>query len=284
MINELQPEMETPDPTWKNLVAGFPPGPSREAAEQVLELVDQWRAMAAAAADQSEDEDDCLAVFHQARECLSGRGCEDPGLRRLTEIVERFDLPQQYVFDCIKGIRREARTHGFLDFADLGTCAYLNASSLLLCLVQILNDQKPDEGLEVSLIALAQAAFLVHKLGHFPSQLERKNYFLPNCEVRDRGLDLSDQSQPVDEDLWKDLIQFQCRRIDELLTLASAVEHQTTGRLRGLLKKIWVRQLLLMKKIRRDPVRLLREPVKLNRWESWRVGWQAWRSIARTAP
>ena len=209
--------------------------------------------------------------YSQIREALSGRAIENTELTELAEIVREYSVPQQFVFDLLRGLAKERQLDQYPDYPELRTWAYQTCSTLWLVVLKIGGLDLDDPDRFGAAVDMGIAHGLILKLANMVPQLETKRIFLPEEEWVDRRLDLLDQSEPVDELLWKDLIQYQCLRVEEHLQnarpLGSCFEKKVNGAIR---KRMAVLETLL-KKIRRNPVWILREPMELGAWDRIKI-------------
>ena len=237
----------------ERFLAGFPDSAEKQAAQKLLSVVKTFRELVA----KSSDEDDLyFQLYSQVREGLSGRNIDNAEIAELTTVVEKYEVRHQYVFDFIRGIKLEYQADEFIDFAELSTCAYLNSSSVLACIVKMLSQASRvdlDFEQESAVLSLGVVDYLVQQLTRTVGQLESKKYFVPFLEVKDRGLDLMNQVEPIDESLWKDLVQFQCKRLLEKIDAASSLGKLSSSRLKRQLHLLAITNQMLIKQIASGP-------------------------------
>lgn len=220
-----------------------------------------------------------FAWYSSLREGLSGRPNDDPLVERFCNVVQQYRIPVQFVFDLIRGIHREASDEQFTDFDLLETCAYQRSSCVLLCLLAIAGADLKDDATMQAIIQLGIADYLVFRLANFVPQLQSKKFFLSKPEWVHRRLDLYNQSEPIEDGLWQDLIQFQCRRVQSYLHRFR--EYASHGRFpqQADLVSLALKLQAMQKKLRRNPLVNLREPVRLSRYDRAKLIFQRFRGM-----
>lgn len=250
-------------------VDSLPDSVEKEACRVLLE-VSEYSAKVAG------DEEAFGQWFGAIREGLSGRNNADRLVTHLVEVTNEYDIPHQFVFDFVKGPRRHFVLLEFPDFAELETCAYLCSSALLLSLAKV-NGCGLDADQEVQAFCkFGVGDFLLQKLAFMVPQLNSKKIFMPVTEWMDRRLNLYDQTEPIEDELWKNLIQFQCSRIrDHLAEIESVCQKYRNGF--GKVLNQWaIRNATLLKKINRNPLDNLRESIRLGKWDQAKVWVRQW--------
>jgi phytoene/squalene synthetase len=217
--------------------------------------------------------------YSEIREGLSGRQVHDPLVKELVKAIDQFEIPHQFVFDFIRGVDREKSLPVFPDFDELRTWAYLTSSSLWLCVIKIVDGDISDDQLLQATIDLGVLDTLLEKLSDFVPQMETKNFFLSRDEWIDRRLNLENQVEPIDHSLWRDLIQFQCKRLELRIANAAKLGELLESRLGKKIKSVIGARWALLKKIRRNPELLLRQKIELDGLDRFRSAIRSWLGI-----
>lgn len=239
--------------------------------DQVCHPVEQFSQDSEPAAEESDEENELLTWFHLVREGLSGRQVESDQVNRFVQAMEDYEVPHQFLFDFIRGVAQERAMREFRDRAELRTWACLVSSSMWLGVLKIFGVDVGDESIMESIVDLGVATMLIEKLTRTQSQFARKRYFLAQDEIIDRGLDFYNQVEPIDDELWKDLVQFQCRCIEDFLQSATRLGKTLTGPVRRRITLMVHEKWGVLKKIRRQPSRVLREEVSLGGFDSFKL-------------
>lgn len=209
------------------------------------------------------------------RESLSGRGTSDPMVAALTDTVEKFSIPHQYVFDVLRGVTRDLEPVSLETMTDLRAYCYLVASSVGLACLHIWGFDSTDERYLRPALDCGIAMQITNILRDVNEDFSRNRVYIPKEDWLDRGLDLDCQIEPFDDHNWKDLIQFECRRAQNLfhsaLDLQEFLDRPGRKIFRGMIGRYWA----ILKKVRRDPVRILRERISLTPFEKLKLNAQA---------
>ncbi len=209
------------------------------------------------------------------RESLSGRGTSDPLVAALTDTVETFSIPHQYIFDVLRGVTNDLEPVSLQTIADLRAYCYLVASSVGLSCLHIWGFDSTDEAYLRPALDCGIAMQITNILRDVNEDFQRNRVYIPKEDWLDRGLDLECQIEPFDDDLWKDLIQFECRRAQNLfhsaLDLQKFLDRSGQKIFRGMIGRYWA----ILKKVRRDPVKILRERIELTSFEKMKLNAQA---------
>lgn len=209
------------------------------------------------------------------RESLSGRGTSDPLVAALTDTVETFSIPHQYIFDVLRGVTNDLEPVSLQTIADLRAYCYLVASSVGLSCLHIWGFDSTDEAYLRPALDCGIAMQITNILRDVNEDFQRNRVYIPKEDWLDRGLDLDCQIEPFDDDLWKDLIQFECRRAQNLfhsaLDLQKFLDRSGQKIFRGMIGRYWA----ILKKVRRDPVKILRERIELTSFEKMKLNAQA---------
>lgn len=209
------------------------------------------------------------------RESLSGRGTSNPIVAALTDTVETFSIPHQYIFDLLRGVTGDLEPVSFETMTDLRTYSYLVASSVGLSCLHIWGFDSKDEAYLRPALDCGIAMQITNILRDVNEDFQRNRVYIPKEDWLDRGLDLNCQIEPFEDDLWKDLIHFECRRAQNLfhsaLNLQKFLDPPGRKIFRGMIGRYWA----ILKKIRRDPVKILRKRIALSSFEKLKLNAQA---------
>ena len=221
-----------------------------------------------------EKQEELQAWFNCIREELSGRQTNLPLPTALNHVVTEYKIPHQYIFDILKGVSRDIGDFEIETYADLRTYCYLVASTVGLASLHIWGIKGDPDDYRRYAIDCGIAMQITNILRDFHEDIKTRRIYFPKEDYISRGLQLTDTVQPINHQYWQDLIQFECRRAQDLyhsgLKLQDFLDPAGKKILRGLIGRYWG----ILKKIRRNPLFVLRGRTTLSRFEKYKISLQ----------
>lgn len=217
-------------------------------AEQAEEALGRWR--------------------EQTTDALAGRWLGSQGDERIlpavADMVERFEIPDEYLFDVIDGVGMDLSKQRYETFDELADYCYRVATVVGLACLRIwgYRGEDPHEAAH----ACGMAFQLTNILRDLREDLERGRVYLPQEELRRFNYSEDDLAAVATDDRFRELMRLETDRAERFYWTAT----ELAGGLDGGGRRIFVMMIRvyyrLLKQIQADPGRVLRERVCLGRW------------------
>jgi phytoene synthase len=139
----------------------------------------------------------------------------------LRDVVEKREIPHQYLFDVIEGVSQDLEPHRFETFGELEEYCYHVAGAVGLCCIYIWGftgeDAKPPA------IACGTAFQLTNILRDLSEDSDRGRVYLPQEDLRRFEYTEEDVRNRVIDDRFRSLMQFEVARAKEHYRQAEAL-------------------------------------------------------------
>ncbi len=194
----------------------------------------------------------------------------------LQDLLNDFNLAQEYLLEIIDGMEMDLDIHHYATFKDLSLYCYRAASVVGLLSAEIFGFNNRDTLKYAH--DLGMAFQLTNILRDVREDAERGRVYLPQNELAQFGVTRQNLIQPVTSDGVKKLLQFQADRAREFYLKAFnelPEEDRFSQRTGLIMAEIY---LSLLEEIENDGYRVLEHRIKLT---PARKLWLAWRASRR---
>lgn len=194
----------------------------------------------------------------------------------LQNLLNDFNLAEEYLLEIIDGMEMDLDTHNYASFKDLSLYCYRAASVVGLLSAEIFGYNNRDTLKYAHDLGLAFQ--LTNILRDVREDAERGRVYLPQDELEQFGVTKQNLMQPVTSDNVKKLFQFQADRAREFYLKAFSElpeEDRYTQRTGLVMAEIY---LSLLEEIENDGFRVLEHRINLP---PSRKLWLAWRAARR---
>ncbi len=144
------------------------------------------------------------------RRALAGEQIPDPILTAMTHVVQRREIPPDYLLEVIKGVRTDLEPHEFRNFAELEAYCYQVAGVVGLACLRIWGF-KGEEPREPAL-ACGLAFQITNILRDLKEDAGNGRLYLPLDELSQFGYSRSDLQNGLRNQAFQDLMRFQVER------------------------------------------------------------------------
>lgn len=163
-----------------------------------------------------------LDIWNEIREDLDAAclgNCSSAELAALMDVVRRFQIPKQLLFDPLTGADLWIRQHRFESYVELESFIGKVGGAMMAAIVPVLGFVQP--GYESSAVACGKGILLTYLLSHFVRDSKNGRVFLAeedlnSCEIEIHRVKLR-KSIPT----LKHLVRLYCWRIEKLLNQGS---------------------------------------------------------------
>lgn len=162
-----------------------------------------------------------LAAYRQALEACYGADenrLDTPELRALAESIQRFKIPQQPFEDLILGLEMDLSQTHYETFDDLSLYCYRVASTIGLICIEIFGYHNPRT--RDYAVNLGKALQLVNILRDIQRDAERRRIYIPQEDLDRFGIRPGELLAAAYNDLFIELMQFECDRARHYFDLA----------------------------------------------------------------
>lgn len=135
-----------------------------------------------------------------------------PILHIFVETARHFEIPRQYPFELIEGMRMDLRGASYPDFASLRVFCYRVASVVGLMMCHVIGFREPAPARAIDLGIALQLTNILRDVGE---DLRRGRVYLPAEDLASFNYGLEDLRGGVVDDRFRALIQFQIARAEE---------------------------------------------------------------------
>ncbi|HEY1601438.1 MAG TPA: presqualene diphosphate synthase HpnD [Pirellulales bacterium] len=163
-----------------------------------------------------------LAAWRQSlAAALAGRA-ESPILPALVDTVSRYQIPPQYLYDCIDGVEMDLSDRSYETFADLEAYCYRVASAVGLACIHIwgFNDSSAVE----PACQLGVAFQLTNILRDLKEDAHRGRVYLPQEDLRRFEYTRDDLFAGVRDDRFAALMSFEIARAEDFYRRGATLE------------------------------------------------------------
>jgi len=217
-------------------------------AEQAGQALSRWR-------EQTTDAFAGLSLGSQGDERI---------LPAVADMVERFEIPDEYLFDVIDGVGMDLSKHRYETFDELAEYCYRVATVVGLACLRIWGYRGDDP--QEAAHACGMAFQLTNILRDLREDLGRGRVYLPQEELRRFNYSEDDLAAATDDGRFRELMRLETDRAERFYWTAT----ELAGALNGGGRRIFVTMIRvyyrLLKEIQAEPGRVLRERVCLGRW------------------
>jgi len=177
-------------------------------------------------ADQQQGRRDLDAWEAALRACINSgpANCQHPVLQVFLDTVRRYEIPLEYAFELIEGMRMDLDQTRYQNFEELRIFCYRVASvvGLMMCHVIGFKDPADRERALPYAIDLGIAMQLTNILRDVGEDLERGRIYLPLDEMERFGYSPADLNAQVRNEAFSQLLQFQAERAQSFYTRGNA--------------------------------------------------------------
>ncbi|VAW62307.1 Phytoene synthase [hydrothermal vent metagenome] len=199
-----------------------------------------------------------------------------PVTQALQNLLNDFNLAEEYLLEIIDGMEMDLDTHRYATFKDLSLYCYRVASVVGLLSAEIFGFE--NRGTLKYAHDLGMAFQLTNILRDVREDAERGRIYLPQDELQQFGVTQQNLMQPITNDAVKSLFKFQADRAHEFYIKAfNALPEEDRYAQRSGLIMAEIYQSLL-DEIENDGYRVLEHRIKLT---STRKLWLVWRASRR---
>jgi len=155
-----------------------------------------------------------LRVWQQELErSLGGEAVEQTIFPALRDVVEKRQIPPQYLFDVIEGVSQDLEPHQFETFGELEKYCYHVAGAVGLCCIHIWGFTGEEARLPA--IACGTAFQLTNILRDLAEDSDRGRVYLPQEDLKRFEYSEDDIRHRVIDDRFRSLMQFEVGRAQE---------------------------------------------------------------------
>ncbi len=159
-----------------------------------------------------------IARYREALEdCYAGRG-STPELRALAESVARYKIPRRHFEELVLGLEMDLRATRYDTFEDLRLYCYRVASVIGLIAIEIFGYRNPRA--RDYAVNLGLALQLVNILRDIESDARSGRVYLPREDLERFAIRPGDLAAGRYDDLFVELMQFECDRARNYFRLA----------------------------------------------------------------
>lgn len=194
----------------------------------------------------------------------------------LQDLLNDFNLAEEYLMEIIDGMEMDLDTHQYASFKDLSLYCYRAASVVGLLSAEIFGFKHRDTLKYAH--DLGMAFQLTNILRDVREDAQRGRVYIPQDELEQFGITQHNLNQPVTSDALKALFEFQANRAREYYRKAFnqlPEEDRYTQRTGLIMAEIYMS---LLEEIENDGFRVLEHRIKLT---PTRKLWLAWRASHR---
>jgi phytoene synthase len=150
------------------------------------------------------------------RNCIKNghEPCQHPVLQVFLDTVRRYEVPLEYAFELIEGMRMDLDQKRYQTFDELRVFCYRVASVVGLMMCWVIGFRSPDDR-ERALphaVDLGIGMQLTNILRDIDEDLERGRIYIPLDEMERFGYSISDLQARVKNDAFAKLMEFQAAR------------------------------------------------------------------------
>ncbi len=174
--------------------------------------------------DECEDQQQGRKDLDRWEAALRGGSSQHPVLRVFLDTVERYQIPMEYAFELIAGMRMDLNQTRYETFDQLRVFCYRVASvvGLMMCRVIGYNSNDDRERAIPHAIDLGIAMQLTNILRDIDEDLERGRVYLPLEEMERFGYQLHDLESRTRNDAFHALMHFQAQRAQKFYDQGNA--------------------------------------------------------------
>ena len=146
-----------------------------------------------------------------------------PELAALCDVVDRYEIPHQFLFDMLRASDWFIRFHKFEAFNDLAAFAANLGGSAMAAVTCVLGNGKP--GYEVAAIEAGQAMLLTQLLAHTWRDIKVGKNFLPQEDLDRFDVDVHRLKLRQEPTRMKNMVRFHLSRIEQRLAAGGELIH-----------------------------------------------------------
>jgi phytoene synthase len=207
-----------------------------------------------------------LAIWQQnVATVLAGDAALHPALPALSDIVARYRIPSQYLFDVIAGVSRDLQPVAMETFAELSDYCYHVAGAVGLCCIHIWGFRGP-EAIPLA-IDCGLALQLTNILRDAAEDLRSGRCYLPREDLERFGVALNDLRHSPDDPRVRELLRFEAERARGYYRRARQLFPLLEPCGRPILRVMLDLYGGLLDELERRQYAIQRHPVRLPRWK-----------------
>ncbi|MDG2388481.1 MAG: phytoene/squalene synthase family protein [Planctomycetaceae bacterium] len=147
---------------------------------------------------------------HSLEATLSGKTAEHLIFPALLDIIQRRQIPVEYLYDVIEGVSQDLEPHRFETCGELEQYCYHVAGAVGLCCIHIWGFKGDD--VREPAVACGAAFQLTNILRDIAEDADRSRVYLPQQDLQQFGYTEDDLLHRVNDDRFRALMQFEVAR------------------------------------------------------------------------
>lgn len=200
---------------------------------------------------------------------LAGQVTSSPILPALTDVVQRQQIPHEYLKEVLNGVEGDLTPRTFQTFAELEQYCYQVAGVVGLCCLKIWGYHGPEP--REPAIACGTAFQLTNILRDLKEDAQRGRLYLPQSELQTFGYTLNDLHSGHSGQAFQELMNFQVDRARSFYSQALPLQEQLSPPGRRIFLTFFDLYESLLSEIERANFDVLSQRIQLSRWKKIRV-------------
>ena len=194
---------------------------------------------------------------------------DDPILAALADTVAKYNIPHEYLFAVMDGVKMDLSAHRYETFADLEQYCERVASVVGQACIHIWGFRGPQA---MELARRCGMAFqLTNILRDLKEDAQRGRVYLPADDLRQFGYSPDDLTCGVTNAGFASLMQFEISRAEEFYAAAPELELVLANDGRRVFRAMTATYRVLLRKNKRDPADIFRRRIRLSGWGKLRI-------------
>ncbi len=201
-----------------------------------------------------------LDIWHEMRDdmsdALQGK-CTTVELAALADTAQKFKIPQQYLFDPLRGADHWIRNRQFKTFDELDNFCSLVGGASMAAAIPVLGPI--EDGWELDAICCGKAAMLTHLLASCVNDLKQNKVFLAQDDIEDCEVDIPRLKMREQSKSFRYLVRLYTSRIEKMFLecsgLASHLDFDGNRSMKSFLSMNWK----MLQKMKVEPECILPE-------------------------
>ena len=187
----------------------------------------------------------------------------------LLDTVQKFQIPEKYLFHLIDGVERDLQPVRYETFDELGDYCYHVAGVIGLCCIHVWG--QTDERAKPAAILCGQAFQLTNILRDLREDFCNGRCYLPHADLSKFGYTLDDLGRGVRDERFRALMAFEVARARELYGRGGELTRYLTPVGRPIFEAMVQLYQGLLDEIERRDYDVFSKRVRLGRWRKVRI-------------
>lgn len=201
-----------------------------------------------------------LDIWHEMRDDLSDAlqdKCATVELAALADTARKYNIPQQYLFDPLRGADQWIRTREFKTFDQLETfCSQVGGGSMAAAIPVL---DPIEDGWELDAVGCGKAVMLTQLLANCVNDIKQNKVFLAKDDIEDCEVDLTRLKMRRESKELRYLVRLYASRIEKMFLecsgLASYLDFDGNRSMKSFLSMNWK----MLQKMKVEPECILAE-------------------------